>query len=108
MNVVIRVLGQALHTRAIKIWLWDFASLKFVWRAEKTLVASKGGSETESETCLYNSLSQFVLVLKNVPPLIDGGSHTFYPSDSLISLNWLKAPKLNKTTILSLLTFLYT
>src|SRR5258708_21242219 len=73
MNVVIRVLGQVSRTRAIKIWLWDFASLKFVWRAEKTLVASKGGSETESETCLYNSLGQFVLVLKVVPSFIEGG-----------------------------------
>src|SRR5258708_31214114 len=106
MNVVIRVLGQALHTRAIKIWLWDFASLKFVWRAEKTLVASKGGSETESETCLYNSLRQFVLLLKVVPSLIEGGWHTFSHSVSLVCLMWSKALKLKKTTILCLLTCL--
>src|SRR5258708_27348434 len=106
MNVFIRVLGQAYHTRAIKICLWYFASLKFVWRAEKTLVASKGGSETESETCLYNSLVQFVLVLKVVPSLIARSWHTFCHSVSLICLMWSKALKLKKTTMLCLLTCL--
>ena len=35
-----------------------FCKPQFVWQAEKNLVASKGGSETESETCLYDSLGQ--------------------------------------------------
>src|SRR5258705_13815922 len=78
MNVVIIVLGKAKHTRDIKIWLWDFASLKFVWRAEKNLVASKGGSETESETCLYDSLGQICTSLKSFAFFIEGGLHTFF------------------------------
>src|SRR5258708_9443138 len=104
MNVVIRVLGQALHTRAIKIWLWDFASLKFVWRAEKTLVASKGGSETESETCLYNSFIQFILVFLIVLSLIEGSEHNSCQFHSPDHLMWSLPLKLKKTTMLCLLT----
>src|SRR5258705_12622915 len=106
MNVVIIVLGKAKHTRDIKIWLWDFASLKFVWRAEKTLVASKGGSETESETCLYNSLGQFVLVLIVVPPFIEGGWHNLRGVVSLNSVVWGGGLIMKKKTMLCLLTCL--
>jgi hypothetical protein len=60
---------------AINIWLWDSATLKFVWQGEKYLVASKGGSETKSETCLYDSLGHCTSL--KVVPLIEGGWLTF-------------------------------
>ena len=43
--------------------------------SRKNLVASKGGSETESEICLYDSLGHCTS-LRVVPP-IEGGWLTF-------------------------------
>src|SRR5258708_18716785 len=47
---------------------------------KKNLVASKGGSKTESETCLYDSFRPFVLVSINFVPLFLWGLSTFFLS----------------------------